>query len=1044
MDDLSDEGVSDPEHAAPVAGAATPVEVDALPGLSDDSAPSSDDDSSMSVVGAEEPFQLDPDHSRLLGQVGDASLKKKLKQAFSRDAQRTNRDLFVLRARDDAIAKQWGQRRLRGGDHLAPLGDSMPPQRRRRMNESFRRRGVDELETTEEQGAYPDRWSPGGTLELAFNSIGGNVATLSRFSKRELDAMSVVAIAARREQADNVKSFKLDLVVNPEHRPPWIRIERGWDLQSINVRFGILADLARPVAKYWWYDVAKNDTDQLRAPSEGTWRQLTFEEYKRRIMTYSRRKNRSWVDSVSKGLLHLLAQQIAISMPTAGPAKVKTQHLNIAPIWCGSKDAQHLFTMLESSVPDFDWQHLLEVAKLGILVAVTLHGDMDSANIRHKFELEAKAREYHKTIGDGAPIIFVDADCATHIFQTIIEHAFGTPKLVARLHATTHVANTELERLLHSLREVVSEDLHNGGFHPGARAPTAYRDINEQICQLTLLRSRWTRGRTEVESPWFNPELEALVKALVRDIPCDWSKPRLHVYARKNLDIQSWVDRITSLLSKAIMEPLGSKEAAANKWWTIAPTLENQSLGQFICEVLPRSVAKARIGQHDQDHLDAMARQNPTLFYKAWSGAKAKQSYEFLTDQPSSKHTCACMLVHAEPLDHVSNRLQHLDSAKDDSRGAAKENLKEGGLLDQCQSQLWYNMRHPEHTVVPPARSAWPRAAFFSFFRESPWFPHFAEEWHRSGMKVGASAWSRFEVPNENPPRRWLKQAVVLGVARAFEGLHDVHPCCLDQCVSEPLRLRYPTVEALPADVLDSLVEHLVNMLQETNMTRENLLSFFKSAGRGRSQRRPLVERYTYAAELAVLLKDHMDRGNENPLVETRSEIIAAGVPVKARFTGKQKRGTAGLPSRGDVVWRNVKVAEWQREHPGESVSAYHRRLSDVWAAMSEAEQNAAVRAVMRGSEPHPDEGDDVEEPAEDVPRWSGRDGRWPVAPETVSSVQGAGLRGGVCQKFQSLRWRNRSRMLVTETLDFPEGEIEHKFACWEASKQKQININSI
>ena len=235
----------------------------------------------------------------------------------------------------------------------------------------------------------------------------------------------------------------------------------------------------------------------------------------------------------------------------------------------------------------------------------------------------------------------------------------------------------------------------------------------------------------------------------MRDLPGNWTKPQVQVYAMKNLDIQSWVDSITSLLSKAIFEPLGKKEAAANKWWTIASTLENQGLGQLLHDILPRVVTKARVGQHDQDHLDEQARANPNLWYTAFSGAKAKQSFEFLNDQPFSKHTCACLLVHCEPLDHLSNRMQHLDAKqtsvqeqKQSDRGTWQETLKDGGLLDECVKHLWYNMCLPEDGVIPPARSVWPKATLFDYFRGGSWFSDFVESYHRSGMKLGAQMWA--------------------------------------------------------------------------------------------------------------------------------------------------------------------------------------------------------------------------------------------------------------------------------------------------------------
>ena len=75
--------------------------------------------------------------------------------------------------------------------------------------------------------------------------------------------------------------------------------------------------------------------------------------------------------------------------------------------------------------------------------------------------------------------------------------------------------------------------------------------------------------------------------------------------------------------------------------------------------------------------------------------------------------------------------------------------------------------------------------------------------------------WARFEVPAEYPPRKWLKQAANNGAAMAFDGLHDERPCCIDQSVSEPLRLRYPTPESLPPECVRSLGAHLLKHLEK-------------------------------------------------------------------------------------------------------------------------------------------------------------------------------------------------------------------------------------
>ena len=205
-------------------------------------------------------------------------------------------------------------------------------------------------------------------------------------------------------------------------------------------------------------------------------------------------------------------------------------------------------------------------------------------------------------------------------------------------------------------------------------------------------------------------------------------------------------------------------------------------------------------------------------------------------------------------------------------------------------------------------------------------------------MKVSANNWARFEVPQENPPMKWLKQAVDQGDGMGFNGLHDEPVCCMDQTVSEPVRLRWPTFESMPVSVSKDLLKHLLNALQQTNMQRENLLAFFEAAGRGRiSKRLPTMERYSFSAELATLLKQHHDRGHGNPLLETRDELLDADIPVQAAHSGRQRRGKANLPKRADVRWRSAAFAAWKQRNP-KGGSAEFMAESRTWNDMSDAE----------------------------------------------------------------------------------------------------------
>ena len=225
-------------------------------------------------------FGRRPLHDQLLQPVPDSLLRRRLKRAFQVDSKRSRIVELQLEERDAKIRSQWSRRRLHEGDCLAPRGDMLSAQQLRRANEERRRQRVAEVMTTKTEGTvYANRATEEGLLFNAFSSIGGNKKTCLRTLHREIDLLAIAALASRWDQNEKVKMWKLDVMAE---KPPWLHITRGYDLQSLMMQFGKLADIARPVAKYWWYDVASNTTDQKQAASDGAWRQLSFEEYKRR------------------------------------------------------------------------------------------------------------------------------------------------------------------------------------------------------------------------------------------------------------------------------------------------------------------------------------------------------------------------------------------------------------------------------------------------------------------------------------------------------------------------------------------------------------------------------------------------------------------------------------------------------------------------------------------------------------------------------------------------------------------------------------------
>ena len=106
----------------------------------------------------------------------------------------------------------------------------------------------------------------------------------------------------------------------------------------------------------------------------------------------------------------------------------------------------------------------------------------------------------------------------------------------------------------------------------------------EHVLQITVLRHRRTRAATELESPTDDQELDDLCDKIVNVINCDWRKGKfMHLHCNEDCpcggNLEVCVELMVSLVLRAVIERLGIKVPASNKWWTIDGALESQTLG---------------------------------------------------------------------------------------------------------------------------------------------------------------------------------------------------------------------------------------------------------------------------------------------------------------------------------------------------------------------------------------------------------------------------------------------------------------------------------
>ena len=142
-----------------------------------------------------------------------------------------------------------------------------------------------------------------------------------------MDAVLCVALAHQSAEDELCRSEKLSIEAGAL-RMAWLRKVLHWDLTPILVTFGILGDMVRPVAKYFWrYTGTESGSEGQR------WVKLSFEEYQARGMS----------KVPEKGSLELAAQDQYIDLAyydddvSHGDPYLRTLHPCIGPRFTGEE-----------------------------------------------------------------------------------------------------------------------------------------------------------------------------------------------------------------------------------------------------------------------------------------------------------------------------------------------------------------------------------------------------------------------------------------------------------------------------------------------------------------------------------------------------------------------------------------------------------------------------------------------------------------------------------------------------------------------------------
>jgi hypothetical protein len=147
-------------------------------------------------------------------------------------------------------------------------------------------------------------------------------------------------------------------------------------------------------------------------------------------------------------------------------------------------------------------------------------------------------------------------------------------------------------------------------------------------------------------------------------------------------DFAMYHAQVVAVLCQAIFNRLGCKVPAANRWYTFPVALCTQALGLMCHGILHKVVAASSLGIFKEELAADM--DYPNQSYKQYCAGKERQATDFLTDFPENVILLANAVVTSEPLDKLSNRLQHLDTCG----RAWQEVIGPQGLIAECQRRL--------------------------------------------------------------------------------------------------------------------------------------------------------------------------------------------------------------------------------------------------------------------------------------------------------------------------------------------------------------------
>lgn len=490
------------------------------------------------------------------------------------------------------------------------------------------------------------------------------------------------------------------------------------------------------------YQAVRNT--QASAAASG-WRRLSYDEW--------RSRNLGKREPVH-GCLEMFVQQVSVRWPTAAGGVLGSQDQQVLcpPTFMTRNNASTLLGALERTVPPLQWSELQKLAKNTKVLCVSMVADLDGANGRLKLQYAAWAREHNTKIsqegGETGFIAIIDVFCLAHVLHRVFESTFKLVDLVPKLHATAFIFNQPkiYSSMLLALERVVRDDFQRG-LHRGVRPTSTFRQHNLAVVDATLLRERYTRARTELESPAADADLDSLVSALMEFFGNDWRQNFLIHDCWGSCcaggSFETAVQRAKALLMEVLFRHLGERLPSATRWYTVAPSMSRQAFGMLFHSVLPRVRVAAAEGARPVAAGAGAPDQNS---FAELCTKRSQMSFEFLSD-PETHVSLPLALVVSEPLAAMQARLEMLDQCGH----SLTELLQKPGMLSICQDHLCAfvpNERPVRAHGHELSRGAGRLAMLLRHFQGARDISDVLEKAQIYSTQISAQVWARIEAPS--------------------------------------------------------------------------------------------------------------------------------------------------------------------------------------------------------------------------------------------------------------------------------------------------------